>query len=83
MPGSDRPTDCICSHSILQTCWKHAARQKLLAFEQHEEEQQEELAWSTGKSVWSMVTQFSDLGLVAGLADANAPAIDRYHVLID
>jgi hypothetical protein len=44
---------------------------------------QEELAWSTGKSVWSMVTQFSDLGLVAGLADANTSAMNRYHALTE
>lgn len=44
---------------------------------------QEEPAWSTGRSVWSMVTQFSDLGLVAGLADANTSAMDRYHVVIE
>ncbi len=42
---------------------------------------QEELAWSTGYSVWSMVTQFSDLGLVAELADANTSAMDNYYVI--
>lgn len=44
---------------------------------------QEEPAWSTGRSVWSMVTQFSDLGFVAGLADANTSAMDRCHVVIE